>query len=163
MPEPARRGATMRIGELAERVGVNPKTIRFYEEIGLLPEPERRPSGYREYGPDDVNRLTFIRTAQALGLPLADIGEILAFKERGEAPCTYVRAALAREVEGLDQRIAELRQLRDQLRALQAKAADLPSGPSEYCGIIEHAHALVAPAGARAPVRTNHRARSHRR
>jgi DNA-binding transcriptional MerR regulator len=85
----------VRIGELADAVGVNPKTIRFYEQIGLLPEPERRPSGYRDYNDDDRERLVFVRTAQRLGLPLADIKEILAFADRGEAPCGYVRSVLS--------------------------------------------------------------------
>ena len=54
----------MTIGELGARVGVNPRTIRFYEDRGLLPAPARRPSGYRDYGDEDVTRLSFIRTAQ---------------------------------------------------------------------------------------------------
>jgi DNA-binding transcriptional MerR regulator len=87
----------VRIGELADAVGVNPKTIRFYEDIALLPQPERRPSGYRDYSEDDRDRLVFVRTAQRLGLALADIKEILAFRERGEQPCGYVRSVLARQ------------------------------------------------------------------
>lgn len=131
----------MRIGELAEAVGVNPKTIRFYEDIGLLPAPRRRPSGYREYGEEDVARLSFIRTAQRLDLPLVDIKEILAFRDRGERPCGYVLAVLARQAAELDQRIVELTRLRDELRHLQVGAGDLPvEDEGCYCGVIEHAH-----------------------
>jgi len=86
----------MRIGELAGLVGVNPKTVRYYEGIGLLPDPERRPSGYREYTDDDVDRLRFIRTAQRLGLSLSEISEILGFRERAERPCDYVLGVLDR-------------------------------------------------------------------
>ncbi len=68
----------MQIGELADRVGVNTKTIRYYESIKLLPEPARTPAGYRIYGPDDETRLTFIKTAQHLGLSLDEIREVLA-------------------------------------------------------------------------------------
>lgn len=133
----------MRIGELAEAVGVNPKTIRFYEGIGLLPAPARRPSGYREYGEDDVARLAFIRTAQRLDLPLADIKEILAFRDRGDRPCGYVLSVLARQAAELDQRIGELTRLRAELRHLQASAGDLPvEDDGFYCGVIEHAHAM---------------------
>lgn len=136
----------MRIGELAEAVGVNPKTVRFYEDIGLLPEPRRRPSGYRDYSEEDKRRLVFVRTAQRLGLPLADIKEILAFAERGEAPCGYVRSVLARQVAQLDDRIVELVALRDQLQTLQRQTADLPDTDGYYCGVIEHAQAML-PAG----------------
>ena len=74
----------MRIGELAGRLGVNPKTIRYYESIGLLPDPGRTPSGYRVYDEDAVDRLRFIRTAQRLGVTLDEVKEILGFRERGE-------------------------------------------------------------------------------
>ena len=158
----------MRIGELADAVGVNPKTIRFYETIGLLPAPRRLPSGYRDYSEDDLQRVVFVRTAQRLGLPLSDIGEILAFKERGETPCGYVRAVLARQVAELDDRIGELIALRDQLRALQAATRDLPPQDGRYCGVIEHAQALTSPdtnesGSAIAGITTSHRARAHRR
>lgn len=155
----------MRIGELADTVGINPKTIRFYEGIGLLPEPQRLPSGYRDYTEDDRQRLVFVRTAQRLGLPLSDIAEIMAFKERGEAPCAYVRLVLTRQVAELDDRIAELAALRDQLRALQAVADDLPVREGSYCTVIEHAAALADPEG-RGPANGarggNHRARPRR-
>lgn len=71
----------MRIGEVAERVGVNPKTIRFYESIGVLPEPPRTPSGYRDYEDEHVERLRFIKAVQRLGLKLEEIGEVSAFRE----------------------------------------------------------------------------------
>ena len=80
----------MRIGQLAERFGVNTKTIRYYESIGLLPSPVRRPSGYRVYGESDAERLAFVRTAQRFGLHLDQIGEILGLRDRGERPCDYV-------------------------------------------------------------------------
>ncbi|PSO54940.1 MAG: heavy metal-responsive transcriptional regulator, partial [Actinobacteria bacterium QS_5_72_10] len=67
----------MRIGELGDVVGVNPKTIRYYEDIGLLPQPARTTGGDRTYDQDDVDRLAFIRRAQQLGLHLDEIREIL--------------------------------------------------------------------------------------
>lgn len=158
----------MRIGELADAVGVNPKTIRFYESTGLLPAPGRLPSGYRDYSENDLQRLVFVRTAQRLGLPLSDIGEILAFKDRGETPCGYVRAVLTRQVAELDDRIRELAALRDQLRALQTATRELPPQDGRYCGIIEHDQALTSPdtnelGSAIAHTRTSHRARPHQR
>jgi DNA-binding transcriptional MerR regulator len=77
----------VRIGEIANRVGVNTTTIRFYESIGVLPEPPRTSSGYRDYDDEHVERLRFIKTAQRLGLKLEDIAEILAFRDRGDRPC----------------------------------------------------------------------------
>ncbi|MGC8472896.1 MAG: heavy metal-responsive transcriptional regulator [Candidatus Dormibacteria bacterium] len=139
----------MRIGELAHRVGVNPRTVRFYEGVGLLPEPARRPSGYREYREDDVERLAFVKTAQRLGLSLAEIHEIIALKERGERPCAYVLSVLDRQVVDIDQRLADLTALRADLVALQAQADRLPAGGARYCRIVEHVEVLPAPRAVR--------------
>jgi DNA-binding transcriptional MerR regulator len=132
----------LKIGELGERVGVNPKTIRYYEGIGLLPEPERRPSGYREYTEDDIGRLAFIKTAQRLGLALSEISEILAFRERDERPCDYVLQAIDRQVGDLDRRITEMEELRRDLLALRRRADRLPGDKGCYCAVIEHAQAM---------------------
>lgn len=132
----------MRIGELAERVGVNPKTVRYYEGIGLLPDPERLPSGYREYTDDDVDRVRFIKTAQRLGLSLSEISEILGFRDRSERPCDYVLGVLERQVADLDRRMAEMAQLRGELIALKADADRLQPEPGCYCAVIEHAEAM---------------------
>jgi len=139
--EPSMRGGggvPMRIGELAGQLGLNPKTIRYYEHIGLLPAPARTASGYRLYGEGDAERLRFIRAAQRLGLTLDEIGEILALRERGQQPCAYVRQVLRRELAAIDQRLRELRQLRQELTALQARADDLPEAPGSICQLIEH-------------------------
>ena len=84
----------MRIGEVAERCGVNTTTIRYYETAGLLPEPDRTPSGYRDYDDATVARLGFIRAAQTIGLHLGEIREVLALRERGEAACPHVIALI---------------------------------------------------------------------
>ncbi|MEW6152747.1 MAG: heavy metal-responsive transcriptional regulator [Actinomycetota bacterium] len=128
----------MRIGELGKRLAVNPKTIRYYEGIGLLPQPERTASGYRTYDEEDVERLTFIKAAQRLGITLDEIREILAFRERGERPCKYVRRVLRREVAEIDQRLADLTALRDELVALERMADQLPESRPGTCGLIDH-------------------------
>jgi DNA-binding transcriptional MerR regulator len=130
----------MRIGELAERQGVTTKAIRFYESIGLLPDPERTPSGYRAYGEVDAERLAFIKTAQRLGLSLDEIKEIIAFRDRGEQPCGYVADVLRRQVSDLDRRIREMRALRDELEHLEARASGGEGPASTYCAVIEHVH-----------------------
>ena len=131
----------MRIGELAAQAGVNPRTIRFYEDKGLLPAPARLTSGYRDYGPEDESRLVFIKTAQRLGFSLAEIAEIVALKERGERPCNYVLSVLDTQVADIDRRLGELVVLRAELLALKSKADQLPPDDSCYCNIIEHARA----------------------
>lgn len=128
----------MQIGQLADRLGLNPKTIRYYEDIGLLPEPERTPSGYRIYGDDDHERLTFIKTAQRLGITLDEVREILILRDQGDQPCGYVRNVLRRQVDEIDQRIAELRVLRRQLVALDEIADRLPEAEPGQCRLIEH-------------------------
>lgn len=129
----------MRIGQLAERLGVNTKTIRYYESIGLLPSPARRPSGYRVYGADDAERLAFVRTAQRFGLRLDQIGEILALRDRDERPCDYVLGAVRREVAELDQRIAELQATREELGTLLARAEAQPrTDGGRFCALLEH-------------------------
>ncbi|HEX3541287.1 MAG TPA: heavy metal-responsive transcriptional regulator [Acidimicrobiales bacterium] len=132
----------MTIGELAQRLGVTTKSIRFYESIGLLPEPQRTPSGYRCYQEGDAERLTFIKTAQRLGLSLDEIKEIIAFRDRGQRPCAYVAEVLHRQVADLDERIREMRRLRDELRRLERNAGTLGQDNAGYCGVIEHANAL---------------------
>ncbi|MGI9018528.1 MAG: heavy metal-responsive transcriptional regulator [Euzebya sp.] len=128
----------MRIGQLADRFGVNPKTIRYYESIGLMPDPDRSPSGYRLYDNGDAERLGFIRTAQRLGLSLDDILGILAIRARDEPPCRHVVELLQVHVTELDARIQEMRVLRDNLTATISRADDLRDRDGRFCSVIEH-------------------------
>lgn len=134
----------MRIGELAQRVGVNPKTIRYYESIGLLPEPERTRAGYRLYDEDDIDRLAFIRRATELNLQLEDIREILALREQGQRPCDYVLDTAHQRLDELDNRITQMQRARDDLEALIERARDLPDDDARYCPLIEHRLAMDA-------------------
>lgn len=115
----------MRIGELAKATGTGPKAIRFYEESDLLPDPGRTASGYRDYPPEAIDRLEFIRDAQAAGFSLAEIGEILAIRDDGQAPCTHVTALIDRHLQRVEERIAELEHARGVLRALAVRAKDV--------------------------------------
>lgn len=129
----------MRIGVLAARSGVTTKSIRFYESIGVLPSPPRTSSGYRDYTEADAERLTFVKTAQRLGLTLDEIREILALRDRGEQPCGHVAALLAKHVAALDARIAEMQGLRAELRTLEARARAGGDDQGRFCAVIEHA------------------------
>ena len=77
----------MRIGELARRSGLASTALRYYEKAGLLPPPQRTPSGYRAYDASVLQRLVFIRAAQAVGLSLPEIREVIAIRDGGTAPC----------------------------------------------------------------------------
>jgi DNA-binding transcriptional MerR regulator len=127
----------MRIGEAAGRAGVSAKTIRFWEEQHMLAPPARTQSGYRDYEPAIVERLTFIRQAQAAGLTLEHIRQVLDIRDAGDPPCSHVAGLIARRLAEVDARLAELTRARDQLVVLAARAvAQDPADCRGYCSII---------------------------
>lgn len=109
----------LRIGELSDRTGVPCKTIRYYEEIGLLPPARRAQNSYRVYDDEDVERLRFIRGASVLGFTLDEIAEVLAFRDRGEPPCSYVMTLLRERVDKIEDEIRTLEWLHAELEALR--------------------------------------------
>lgn len=117
--------AIMKIGALAREAEVSTKTIRYYESIGLLADPDRSPSGYRQYGDEAVERLRFVRDAQATGLSLAEIASVLELKDAGSTSCAHTRALLDRHVNELDQQIERLQQARAELVTLAERARSL--------------------------------------
>jgi MerR family Zn(II)-responsive transcriptional regulator of zntA len=131
----------MRIGELAARFDLNPKTIRYYEEIGLLPQADRSASGYRRYDERDVERLGFIRRAKALGLSLDEIRAILVARTEGELPCSQVLSLIEKKIAEIDQRIQALQTFRTELATLRANWVDEHRNPrhvpAPICPIIE--------------------------
>lgn len=112
----------MRIGEVAERAGVTTKTVRYYESIGILPEPDRTPSGYRDYGTATLERLRFVRDAQATGLSLTEISSILELKGQGQRSCEHTRHLLHRQIDEIDRQIARLHHARSELLELVERA-----------------------------------------
>ena len=119
----------MRIGELAEATGTTTKTLRFYEDSGLLPPPERTVNGYRDYDQEAIARLDFIRRGRAAGLTLAQIREVLVIRDTGTAPCHHVKELLDIHLTALDQQIADLQALRTNVAHLRDDAAQ--ANPSE--------------------------------
>jgi MerR family copper efflux transcriptional regulator len=128
----------MRIGELAKSLGLNTQTVRYYERIGLLPEPDRTEAGYRLYGQKDRRRLGFIKNARSAGLTLGEIKEVLAFHERGEPPCGYVAETVARRAKEVERQISELTKFKRELDNLYERAREQPRRPDgdSYCHII---------------------------
>lgn len=106
----------LRIGDVGARAGLNPKTLRYYEALGLLPSPFREANGYRRYPPETLELLAFIRQAQGLGFTLGEIKEILAIRRRGQVPCSHVRTLLRAKAAELDRKLADLVTLRRRIR-----------------------------------------------
>jgi MerR family copper efflux transcriptional regulator len=130
----------MRIGELATQTGVPAKTIRYWEQLGLLPAPARTLAGYRDYQPEAATRLGFIRAAQSIGLSLGEIREILAVRDRGQTPCAHVARLIDRHAAELAERIAALERMRQDLERLARTARTVPPeqlGQAAYCHLIE--------------------------
>ena len=129
----------MRIGEIAEAAGLTTKTLRYYETAGLVAEPDRTPAGYRDYPQSVLDRLRFIRASQAAGLSLGQIKGIIAFRDAGQQPCGHVLQVIDDRAADLDDRIAELTALRDELRRLTRRGRSLSPdacSPNLVCHIL---------------------------
>lgn len=140
LPEEHEVGCThLRAGEAAAALGVGVQTLHYYEREALIPEPPRSEAGYRLYSPALMERLQFIRRAQALGLSLAEIRETLQLIEVGESPCGRVQTALAAKLEEVDHRLTNLLAFREQLRDLIASTPRPQRGPDvgEMCPIVQ--------------------------
>ena len=138
----------MRIGQLASTCDVSTKTIRYYESIGLMNGPDRTDAGYRDYSTDAVERLTFIRDAQASGLSLTEIMSVLEMKDAGRSSCAHTRDLLHRHLNELDEQIARLQATRTQLAHLTTRADSLdPAACSDphRCQIIGSDHRQPSP------------------
>ncbi len=114
----------MRVGEVAARAGVNVETVRYYERRGLLPTPEREPSGHRRYDEEAVRFLRAIKEAQAVGFTLAEIAEFLRASRRSGSPSETLRVRMAAKIDEIDARIAGLRRMREELARVVGCACD---------------------------------------
>ncbi len=128
------------IGALARAAGVGIETVRFYERKGLLPEPPRTPSGYRQYPGDTVDRLKFIRRAQGLGFALREISELLDLRVDEVAACGPVEAQAREKLEQVAGKIEELRRIETALKRL-VEACEARE-PTSDCPILEELDAI---------------------
>ena len=126
---------TMRIGEVAAKAGVNIQTLRYYERRGLLKEPERRPSGYREYRADTVRLIRFVKRAQEIGFTLAEIEELLRLREDHSSSCAEVRSAAIAKIEDINRKIQSLQAMKRALRILVSSCRS--NGSVRECPILE--------------------------
>ncbi len=112
------------VAKLAGSADISTDTVRYYEKIGLLKEAPRNSSGYRVYDDSAVERLRFVRGGQRLGLKLAEIRELLEIRDDGLCPCGHADDLLAQRIAGLDEEIAQLSAMRDELQAIAESRAD---------------------------------------
>ncbi len=125
---------SLTIGQLAQRAGVGVETIRFYEREGLISEPPRRPSGYRDYPLETVARIVFIRRAKDLGFTLKEINELLELRVRPRRNCGQVKQSADAKIADIDGKIASLRRMRRALKDL-TKACEERT-PTTECPIL---------------------------
>ncbi len=123
------------IGDLASQTRETVKTLRYWTDQGFL-KAERGANNYRYYPADTPQRVAFIRSAQALGFPLADIGDILTLRGAGVAPCDHVRADLRKHLDNVQARVADLRALERELGERLARAEADPSPDCTTVGCV---------------------------
>ena len=125
----------LRIGRLAEEAGVAVETVRFYERRGLIADPPRRPSGYREYPVETIRRLRFIRRAKELGFSLREIEELLALRMEPIASCGEVRKEIAAKLQDVRERVRDLRRMETALEELRTLCES--TDPLGECPILD--------------------------
>lgn len=123
------------IGKVARLAGVGVETIRFYEREGLVEEPPRRASGYRQYPRAAVSRIRFIRRAKELGFSLREIKELLALRLDPERTCEDIRRRAEAKISGIEERIRTLERMKRALEKLAAACGG--RGPASECPILE--------------------------
>lgn len=126
---------TLTVGQLAKQAQVNVETIRYYERRGILPEPPRRQSGYRQYPFEAVERIRFIRRAQELGFSLKEIGDLLALRVHPETTSADIKRRAEAKVADIDARIRDLERMKAALMKLAAACRG--RGPTSECPILE--------------------------
>lgn len=129
----------MKIGELARATRVDVETIRYYEKVGLLPEPARADNGYRTYGSAHLERLAFIRHCRALDIPLVEIGRLLAFVDDPRSDCGEIDRLIDTQLARVQTRLAGLHVLEKRLIALRSQC-NAPHRAAD-CGILQELEA----------------------
>lgn len=127
---------SLSIGQLASAAGVTVEALRFYEKQGLLAEPQRSDSGYRQYPAEAIKRVRFIQHAKEVGFTLSDIGELLALRQDRHTSCADIKARATGKIEQIERKIEELQRIRDALQRMAQKCSGSKASSSE-CPILE--------------------------
>ncbi len=122
-------------GQLAKKARVNVETVRYYERRGLIPEPPRRDSGYRQYSHEMVTRIQFIKHAKELGFSLKEIDELLSLRLDPKTPCLEVKKRTEAKISDIEEKIKSLQQMKKSL--VKLKAACNGQGFINECPILE--------------------------
>jgi len=122
------------IGTVAHSAGSNVETVRYYERIGLLPEPPRSAGGHRLYGEEHLRRLAFIRRSRDLGFSIDEVRGLLAVCDSGDYDCAEVKARTLRHRASVRRKIADLERLDTVLSAIASRCA---GGASQDCAILD--------------------------
>ncbi len=141
----------MTIGQVAYEAGVNIQTLRYYERRGILEEPKRSASGYREYSPETVRLIRFIKRAQDLGFTLSEIEELLDLREHRPRERQAVRELAAAKVRDIEEKLRDLESMKRALNVLVASCAC--KGGTPECPILEALEGTVPEVPARSPGR----------
>lgn len=136
----ALEGQVVLIGELSDRSKISAKTLRFYEDAGVLPKPARSPNGYRDYDDSALDRLRLIASAQAAGLTLAEIRDVIGIRDDGEAPCAHVIELLDLKAAAVAHQISELRNLQGELDQLRRRATEIDPADCSRGSVCEVLH-----------------------
>jgi MerR family mercuric resistance operon transcriptional regulator len=126
---------TLTIGKLAKKANVNIETIRYYERKGLIPKPNRRESGYREYSEDTVRRIQFIKHAKELGFSLKEIHELLSLRLDPKTPCSEVKNRAEIKIADIEEKVKTLQRMKKALVKLTRACSG--KGPVMECPILE--------------------------
>jgi len=132
----------MRIGEVAAATGVSIKTLRYWEQVGVVPAPPRTESGYRDYPKSAIEQVRFIVAAQSVGLSLQVIGGIIRLRSEGTAPCHHVEHLLRGRLDEIDLRMKDLQVARREVAELLARAQTLDP---QQCSASSVCHLIVIP------------------
>jgi MerR family copper efflux transcriptional regulator len=130
----------LKIGDVSKQSGIGIEALRFYEKSGLLDKPSRTESGYRVYGPEILERLAFIKRAQALGFSLDEVRRVIEDARTGQSPCDEVKEIVSRRLEELDGRMREMRRYRRELAETLDEWNKVGRAPGHICGLIEGSH-----------------------
>lgn len=137
----------MKIGELARRAGTVPETVRYYEQQGLLPRPQRSEGNYRIYTEEHLERLQFIRNCRSVGMTLEEVRRLLYFRDRPDMACHEINELLDAQILRLSDQISGLQALENSLRELRA-CCEGPRTAGD-CGILARLDSLDGPAAGR--------------
>lgn len=123
------------IGKVANQTGVTVEAVRFYEKQGLIAEPQRTESGYRQYPPDTIKRVHFIQHAKEAGFTLKDIGELLKLRREPGTTCADIKLRTLEKINEVDQKIKDLQKIKESLEQMVLRCSD--TGELDECPILE--------------------------